>query len=251
LKVIQLGAISTGIVIVVGVVMVLPAFTQENAPPELATMLFFSVNDGDDLSVWCAELSTMLEKRGIAATVFVPGHVAYAHPQCVTAFSGNDRIDIGSQTYNYANLASLTDYVQALQEVQKGKQVIDKVGDIDSRLFRAPSGSVDQNIYSMLSRSGILADFSYFDHYNRYYNEQFIRYNVTSYDGALHAPEFFFALDKADQPIIINFNSSTSVSQIDGFLSKITAGNPDSYDLKFSNASDVTQTALTLRRGQA
>lgn len=253
MKVIHLGAISTGMVVLLGVIVVVPAFTQKNAPPQLATILLFSVaeGNGEGLPAWCQDLAGVLEKHGVKATVFVAGHTADAHPGCVSIFSRNGNIDIGSQTYGYVDLASVTDYSLALDEVRKGKQAVDKAGNVDSRLFQAPYGSVDGNIYSMLSRSGISADFSYPDHYNKYYDGEFIRYNISSYDGSKHPASFFSGLGSAGRPlspIVITFDSSVPVPQIDAFLAELQSARPDNYDFQFVNASDLAGTTLTDRK---
>lgn len=259
MKVMHLGAISTGMVVLLGVIVVVPAFTQKNAPPQLATMLLFSVAEnaaGDGLPAWCQDLAEVLEKHGVKAAVFVAGRVADEHPQCVSIFSRNGDIDVGSQTYSYIDLALVADYSLALDEVRKGKQAVDMAGNIDSHLFQAPYGSVDEeNIYSMLSRSGISADFSYADHYNKYYDGEFIRYNISRYDGSEHPASFFSGLGSAghhqsslSSPIVITFDSSVPVPQIDKFLGELQSARPDNYDFQFVNASDLAGTTLTARK---
>ena len=79
------------------------------------------------------------------------GKLAESYPKCVTLFSSNDGIDIGSSTYNYINLTSTQDYLLTLEEVKEGKRAVDSIGRLDSKLFKAPSGSTNQNIYSLLT----------------------------------------------------------------------------------------------------
>lgn len=241
----HLGAITTGAVIAIGVVAILPAFLLQNAKPEAPVMLAFDIHGTGSLE-WCNDLAGSLEKHGVKATVFLAGNVAEQNPGCVGAFSENDRIDVGSQTYSYVDLTSIDDYSVALGEVEKGKKAVDAAGDIDSQLFRAPYGRTDENIYSMLSRSGILADFSYPDQYNKYYQGQFIRYEIASYNGTEYEPEFFLEL-KSNTPAIIAFDDSVGVDRIDRFLDKVTTGRGEQYDLKFVNASELTQMRLTER----
>lgn len=241
-----LGGLATGIVIAVGIVAVLPAFLQESAKPQVPVMLAFAIYGEESLPDWCNDVSALLESRGLKAAVFVAGNVAERHPQCVEAFSDNARIDVGSQTYSYADLTSISDYSTALREVERGKEAVDDAGDIDSLLFKAPYGRTDDNIYSILSRSGILADFSYPDQYNKYHQGQFISFNATKYDGTAYEPEFFLALTSND-PVIISFDNSVPVDSIEGFLGGITPGRGEQYDLKFVNASELTQMQLTGR----
>ncbi|MEW5840390.1 polysaccharide deacetylase family protein [Nitrososphaera sp.] len=252
MKIIYLGALSTGLVVILGMVAVLPAFTQQNAPPQLDAMLVFEVNKAaaDNLPYWCTGLAETLKKYDVRATIFMPGSVADSYPRCVVEFAADDRIDIGSQTYSYVNLASIPDYTRALDEVKSGKHAIDRAGRLDSQLFRAPSGTVvDPDIYSLLSRSGIFADFSYSTHYNKFLDGQFIRYKIQSFDGTQYPPEHFFALKEISDPIIISFDNSVPIKQIDAFLAGITAGKPEDYKLRFANASDVARMPLTIRKG--
>jgi peptidoglycan/xylan/chitin deacetylase (PgdA/CDA1 family) len=226
-------------------VAIVPAFLLQNAKPEVPVMLAFDIHDTGSLE-WCNGLVASLERHDVKATVFLAGNVAEQSPECVRAFSEDDSVDVGSQTYSYADLTSIDDYSAALDEVKKGKTAVDAAGGIDSQLFRAPYGRTDDNIYSMLSRSGILADFSYSDQYNKYYEGQFIRYEIASYSGTEYEPEYFLNL-KSNTPVVIQFDNSVGVDYIDGFLGKITAGKGEQYDPKFVNASELAQMQLTER----
>ena len=124
-------------------------------------------------------------------------------------FSSNENIDIGSQTYTYANLTSIPDYTKQLSEVKSGKSAIDYVGKVDSKLFRAPYGSTDGNIYSLLSRSGILADFSYSNQYNKYENGQFIKYDAITYNPLSNQSNISNTLSSSNgKNVLINFDNS-------------------------------------------
>ena len=244
MKLVHLGAISTGLVIAFGIAMVVPAFTRTpNYTPPLIVMLSFSVTDYDNSDDWCNNLSSIFKKYGVKATVFVTGKVADQYPECVTTFSNN--IDIGSQTYSYVDLPSVPDYTAQLEEVRNGKQAVDYAGKLYSRIFKAPYESTDQNIYSLLTRSDIAADFSYHDQYNKYYNGQFIRFDLAVYEGNNHSADFFHSLTVSETPILINFDNSTPVEQIDRFISELKSGN-----VRFVNASEVTGIDLTVREGE-
>lgn len=252
MKVTYIGMITTGIVVVLSVATIVPAFTQQNAKPSVPVMLVFDINDdeGPDLPAWCTDLSTSLDNRNVRATVFMAGQVADKYPQCVAAFSASKDdtvIDVGSKTYSYVDLTSIPDYTQALDEVRKGKDAVDRAGEIDSRLFRAPYGSADQNIYSILSRSGIVADFSYGDHYNRYLDSNFVRFNLTSYEGAKAGPDPLLSLQSQEPVMVLFDNNSSSVSEIDRFIDRAITGQHQQYDPKFVSASDLVQMQLTGR----
>jgi peptidoglycan/xylan/chitin deacetylase (PgdA/CDA1 family) len=203
-------------------------------------MLSFSILEGDNLPEWCKGLSNILEKHDIPATIFISGKTAQNIPECITAF--NKDVDIGSQTYDYVNLSSISDYQNQLEEVRKGKEIIDSVGQLDSRLFRAPYGAIDENIYSLLNRTGIIADFSYDSQYNKYFNGKFIWFNLTSFDGTENTADFFLSFDETEIPILINFDSDTSLEYFEEFIEELMTEN-----IQFVNASELTELDLTIR----
>jgi len=240
MKIIYAGVISTGSVIILGIALVMPIFFS---PTQLLpVILSFDVVDQTNLPQWCNELSSVLKKYDIKSVVFVSGKVAQQHPQCVTDFS--NKIDIGSETYDYVPLTSIQDYSQQLEEIKKGKLAVDITGNLDSKLFRAPYLTVDGNIYSLLTRSGILADFSYKQQYNKYYDNKFLKFDLFSYDGTETSPTFIQGLSKNNGPVFIYFDNTTPTEKIDDFISKLKSSN-----VKFLNASDLTGLDLTVRRG--
>lgn len=243
MKLAQLGGMSTGMVVILSIVLVVPAFTQKPLNAYQQVMLSFSIADGANLPQWCSDLSSVLEKHQARAAVFVSGSVADAHPDCVSAFSGSPFIDIGSQTYSYANLTAI-DYGAALDEVWDGKVAVDEAGGIDSKMFRAPYGSTDENVYSLLYRSSILADFSYSGQYNKYDAGQFVKFNIASYDWP-DVPEKFDVA--AGVPAAINFDNHDSAADIEATIAKLLSD----PQVKLVNASDLTKTELTVRRHAA
>ena len=203
-------------------------------------MLSFSVVESANVSEWCKNLATILKKYDVSATVFFVGKVAEQNPDGVNYFS--NKVDIGSQTYSNVDLTSISDYSVQLEEVKKGKMVIDEIGNLYSRVFKAPYGVTDQNIYSLLSRCDIIGDFSYKNHYNIFTDGQFIHYDATVYNGTSYSPEFFLKLPKTVQPIIITFESTCSLTYIEFFVSQLQIGN-----ITFVNASDISGSNLTIR----
>lgn len=231
--------IATVIVIIGGVVMISPLFFSQDSGDRYV-MLCFSVYQTGSVAEWCQNLSSVLGNYNLPATVFVDGKTAQDQPQTVACF--NNRVDVGSRTYSNADLTNISDYTAKLREVQDGKFSVDYAGDLNSKAFQAPNGATDQDIYSLLNRTGILADFSYSDHYNVYQNGQFVRCEAYVYDGQSHGPDFFLAIPETVQPIIIQFNSTWAVSDIESFLSVLVSG-----DFDFVNASQLTGLALTDR----
>jgi hypothetical protein len=94
----------------------------------------------------------------------------------------------------------------------------------------------------LLSRSDILADFSYENQYNIYQDGQFIKFEATAYNGSENSAEFFLSLSNSETPIIINFDNTFSVAEVSIFVSKLKSGN-----FEFLRASEVLGFDLTLR----
>lgn len=239
------GIIVIALLILIGVVILLPIYFQQLPRPTV--MLSFNIINNENIPKWCIDLASVLQKHGIKGTVFITGELAESYPDCVTSFSSKNTVDIGSSTFNYSDLASVSDYSKALEEVKSGKITVDNIGELDSKVFRAPYGSTDENIYSLLTNSGILADFSYTNQYNKYENGQFIKYDMIAYDGSNSSSlmELSKSLPSTKKPIMVNFNNSVPVSQIDSFIagakSKIS-------NIDFTNASELTNILLTVRK---
>ena len=238
MKIVKVSAIATGVVILFGIILIIPTFMRTG--PTQVVLLSFSINDDQNMPTWCHDLSTILEKQNVKAVVFITGKIAERYPQCVTSFPNN--VDIGSQTYDYVPLPSIPDYSAQLDEIKNGKIAVDKAGNLDSRVFRAPDGLVDQNIYSLLEKSNILADFSYDKQYNEYYKGQFIKLDLTAYKGISHSAAFFRNISTKD-PILISFDNSVPTKDIDSLILELKSGN-----LRFVNTSDLTPDDLTIRK---
>lgn len=233
------GVISTGLVITLSVLFVIPPYLSYATTQPI--LLVFTITEKEDSSKWCLELSDMLDNYNVKAAVFISGSIAEKFPDCVTSFS--DDVDIGSQGYHYLSIPKIPDYSQQIEEITHGKQAIDKIGNFNSKLFSSPYGDTDQNIYSILNKSGIQADFSYKNQYNIFLNGQFIWFNVTSYDVS----EFNIDLiptKRSDNPspIIIHIENNYPVNKITEII----------FDLKeqktiFVNASDLAGFDLTER----
>ena len=239
MKIAHVGIISTTIVIVLGVFIVLPPYLPQQKP--LDTLLFFSISDSQNLPQWCDDLSNTLEKQNVQATIFVTGEIADNYTKCVSTLA--QRNDVGSLTYDYFNLTG-QDYSDQLYEIKGGKDSVDRAAQIDSRLFKAPYGSTDGNIYALLNQSGIVVDFSYDTQYNKYYNGKFIKFSDVEYNGTQYSPDFFHGLS-SDNPVIINFDNSTPVQKIDEYISQLK-----SRHIVLLSASQLTGLDLTIRGEQ-
>jgi peptidoglycan/xylan/chitin deacetylase (PgdA/CDA1 family) len=265
------GIIATVIVIVAGMAMISPLFfrtsgvdsgTIEIKQPEIEqpitmttapaqaeaaqnetvrrVMLAFSVTQSSGAEEWCQGLSALLDDYDIGASVFFTGKAAEQCPQCVRCFS--DKVDIGSRTYNNVKLTDITGYLPKIREVIKGKTAVDEAGNCFSRIFTAPFGATDGDIYSVLELASIAADFSYSGQYNLFEDGMFIRFDAAVYEGSEHAPDFFRNLARTSAPLIINFNDTYPVTGLEAFIKALYEDGAE-----FVNASDLAGFNLTIR----
>ncbi len=234
------GALSTFFVIFIGFLLIIPLFTQVPVDDRNQVMLSISVEESEDVVNWCKNLSSMLESYNIGATIFFVGEVAANHPECVSYFG--EKVDIGSQTFSNRNLTDISDYNVQLEEIENGKLAVDSAANLYSRVFRAPNGAVDQNIYSLLSRNDILADFSYDSQYNIYLGNQFVKFNAASYEGDSISASSVLTLEDGFQPVIVHFDNYCSLTLISDYISILQSGN-----FAFVNASQLAGLNLTLR----
>ena len=175
-----LGAvIATSLITFLGVLVISSVFFSTEIPTPV--MLSFNIYDQPNLENWCQELSNYFHSKNIRGTIFISGDLAKKYPSCITSFPNN--FDVGSQTFSYAQLPQISDYSIQLEEVQKGKEAVNEVGNLDSKLFKAPYGATDDNTYSLLSKNGILADFSLQNQYNKYHDNQFLKFDLLTYDS--------------------------------------------------------------------
>lgn len=193
---------------------------------------------------WCNELASILSKHEVKATVFITGTVAEQHPECVTSFASQG-IDVGSQTYRYVNLTAVNDYQYALSEVKMGKLAVDRAGMLDSRVFKAPFGATDQNIYSLLSNSNITADFSYTSQYNKFESGQFVKYQLVACD-CLSSGAVTSLLDDGP-PVMVEVCNSVPVSDIERLIVDLKSDDK----IRFITASELVGQELTARKAPA
>ena len=241
LKLIYVATIATTIVLFLGLFMIVPVFFREpQEQTNVQVFLSFDAVDNGHLSVWCSELASALNEENVRATVFFSGKGAESNPDLLGYFRNG--IDIGSQTYSYVDLSTVSDFSVQLEEVKSGKEAVDAAGNLYSRVFKAPYGGTDENIYYILSQSNITADFSYTQQYNIYENGQFLKYDATAYEGSLDAVNLISDNQSASGVYILTFDSSSSVQQILDVISALKEAEVD-----FVNASDLAGMDLTGR----
>jgi len=234
MKLVYLGAISTSIVLILGMAMVVPAFifASTTESEKLRVLIQIEIVEDDNLSFWCSDLHEKLEYGGIKSVIFLTGKIAESNPECIFNVSG---VDVGSQSYRYQDIAQISDYLQQLSEIKKGKIIIDDLGGFESKVFKAPFGSTDENIYSLLNKSEILADFSYDNHYNLFVDDQFVKFDLLTVDNVND-------LDYIDnlQIITFSFNNLESVNSIFDTIDEIKK-----HRVQFVNPSDLYGESLT------
>jgi polysaccharide deacetylase len=213
-----MGAIITALVVIVGVVLIYPAFrldgpvahNQVLLPQKV--LLTINIINSTNLPTWCNDLSKLLQDNNIQSTIFITGIMADTYPNCVTSLGNKN--DVGSMTYSYDTITAL-DYTGQLKQIMDGKAAIDKQGKLNSTIFRAPHGIVDNNIYSLLARSHILGDFSYTDHYNVYSNglsgKTFYRFPMTSWGNTSDAK---LSEKHPNVPVMVNIYNYDSTSKV-------------------------------------
>lgn len=234
------GIAATAAVIAAGVLVSIQPFLQPPEGPDV--LLAFSIVEGENTSDWCGNLAEVLNESRIHAIVFMSGEVAKQHPSCVTSF--DDHIDIGSMTYSYTRLTDISEYTEQLDEVKLGKKAVEDAGKIESRAFRAPYGETDENIYSLLSQSEIVADFSYGDRYHKYHEDKFIWFPIKVVDLTSDSGVNVDDLQIAESdPVQINIDNTIPMDRVESLIDQLNAKN-----VNFVNASELTGIQLTLRR---
>ena len=236
MKLILGAVIATALVIILGVLIVVPSFFENEK--SASVMLTFNVHDGSNLNVWCQNISEFLKSENSFGTIFISGEIAEKNTSCVKSFS--KKFDIGSQTYSYVSLPEIQDYGIQLQEVKKGRDTINEIGNVDSKLFKAPFENTDENIYSILSSNGILADFSYQNQYNKYVNDKFLKFDLITINSKNISTSSLQSIKSNTTPIQIEFDSSMTIDEIKKIFFEIKSSNVD-----FVTASDITKMELT------
>jgi len=232
----------------IGILLLVPSLLR--SPSTLTPtpiLLFFDIISGNlDDSKWCNSLSELLKEKNIKASVFLTGQIVEKNPRCASDFTNNlKNIDIGSSTYNYVDLASNIDYSKALDEVRLGKSEIINASNVNSSLFKAPYGSTNDNIYSLLHRNGITADFSYPNQYNLFEKNQFVKYKLNSFIvNSTSIPKLMEEIKeiKENDPIAIEINDTISVDTVNEIISQLDSLGKD---FVFSNPSTLTGTELS------
>lgn len=235
MKLVHVGIISTSLVIIAGISLVAPALIIPNMPATHSVLLSFEIKNSNNLPEWCEDLASKVKEENLKGVIFIPGEIAQEFPECVNLFGKN--FDIGSSTLRYSSLESYSDYQKQLDVIKNGKDLLDKTGNLDSKIFKAPFGYTDQNIYSLLTRSGIIADFSYDKQYNYYQNGQFIKYDLQEIDKNSDIDNI-----EKNALLLVNFDNTDSVESIFEDINLIKK-----HNVVFKSPSEIIDNQLTLR----
>ena len=233
------GIVATVGILAIGVLISAQPFLQPSKGPSV--LLAFSIVSDENMPSWCDDVSKILNDDKIDAVVFFSGEIAEEYPDCVASF--NDHIDIGSSTYHHNRLTEFDDYSDQLEQVSEGKLAVDRTGKLDSKSFKAPYGDTDENIYSLLNKTGVLADFSYADRYHKVHDGQFIWFDIRVVDLANSDREKLDELDTDEgTPIQINIDNSISPEDVTTLIAELQGKRVD-----FLSASELTGIPLTIR----
>ena len=226
--------------------------SEQEKPTEDNTkilLLIFNIKNNTNLPEWCENLSSVIGEYGLRGSIFITGQAAERYPTCVDIFSfNNPNTDIGSQTYHYVNLTSIRNHTGQINEIINGKKTIDRIGRLSSALFKAPYGQINDDIYPLLIASGIVADFSNNHTYSKYNEGEFHGNDVITYNGFSYSSRKIF-LDRLSSknftsPIIVEFDNSVPIDEINRFLTKLTS---EHKDIQFVSPSELTRMDLTIR----
>ncbi len=232
MKLIHFSGIATGLVLILGILMVLPPYLQESQSTN-PTLLSFSIVTDSNLPQWCHSLHDVLQQQNVKGIIFVSGVHASENPDCVKKLS--NVIEIGSQSYHYSDISTISDYSLQLQEIKQGKETIDTIGGFDSKAFKAPYGGTDDNIYSILDRSKILVDFSPQNQYNKYHDGQYLWFEINSINvNQNNIQQIKKELSESKTiPVVLNLDNTIPTSNIDSLISALKP------DVSFVSASDL------------
>ena len=221
------GAIITVIIIIVGVVLIYPALRLDSHVIQNQVLLTFNIINSTNLPAWCNDLSKFLQDNKIHSTIFITGVMADTYPNCVASLTTYN--DVGSMTYTYDPITnSNSNFTGQLSKIQQGKAAVDNQGKLNSTVFRAPHGIVDDKIFSLLTRLHIVADFSYNDHYNIYTTgasgKIFYRYP----SSLSNTSDSKFSVKDPKIPMMVNFYNYDSISKIKDFINSASK-NPHQF----------------------
>jgi len=221
------GAIITVIIIIVGVVLIYPALRLDSHVIQNQVLLTFNIINSTNLPAWCNDLSKFLQDNKIHSTIFITGVMADTYPNCVASLTTYN--DVGSMTYTYDPITnSNSNFTGQLSKIQQGKAAVDNQGKLNSTVFRAPHGIVDDKIFSLLTRLHIVADFSYNDHYNIYTTgasgKIFYRYP----SSLSNTSDSKLAGRDSKIPAMVNFYNYDSISKIKDFINSASK-NPHQF----------------------
>jgi len=219
------GAIITVFIIVIGVVLIYPALRLDSHVVQNQVLLTFNIVNSTNLPTWCNDLSKFLQDNSIHSTIFITGIMADTYPNCVASLGKNN--EIGSMAYTYDTITNLN-YTGQLKQIQQGKAAVDKQSKLNSTVFRAPHGIVDDKIFSLLTHLHILGDFNYNDHYNIYTNglSGKIFYKYPSSLGNTSDSKLSGRDPKI--PMLVNFYNYDSVNKIKEFINSASK-NPHQF----------------------
>jgi len=240
------GVLATAIVIIIGTLYAAPPYLAwvESSQRVPTVILSLSITSDQDMPQWCEDAADYLNNNRIDAVVYFSGEVADRYPDCVRSF--HTGVELGSSTYSFKKLSSDRDYLEQLEDVRMGKFAIDSIAGIDSKVFKAPFGYTDDNIYSFLSRNDIIADFSKTGSYNGYDGKNFIFHDLQTFAIGIDSDDVILSRleKKTISAVQLSADNSIPIAKITSLIDETIA----KHRTNFVNASEITGLRVNLER---
>ena len=116
--------------------------------PEEKPKIAITFDDGPS-EKYTPQLLDGLKARNVKASFFVIGKMAEANPKLIKREKEEGHL-IGNHTYNHVDISKISDW-EAVTEIEKTNQVIEKVTKEDVEYLRAPFGSWKKNLVGRMN----------------------------------------------------------------------------------------------------
>jgi len=126
---------------------------------EMADGNVAALSRGEFGAVAVPRILELLERQGIAATFFVPGHTALAYPDLVRRIRDSGH-EIGHHGWVHEGLSRLP-RAKERELLRRGLAALDEVGDVRPTGYRAPGVDVSVNTVDILLEHGFIYDASF------------------------------------------------------------------------------------------
>jgi peptidoglycan/xylan/chitin deacetylase (PgdA/CDA1 family) len=126
---------------------------------EMAEGNVAALSRGEFGAVAVPRILALLERQGISATFFVPGHTALAYPELVRAIRDAGH-ELGHHGWVHEPLSTL-DPAEERRLLERGLEALDRVAGVRPAGYRAPNVDVSVNTVDLLLEQGFAYDASF------------------------------------------------------------------------------------------